>query len=355
MVNKTTGFKKQGKSKGKFKKGGKKAATPPMKPKNGPKPDAECYYCKEKGHWKRNCSKYLADLRAALSRRRKKYVGNDDRCFLAMVMWWTCPQYLKKHEEGKKKRAEMRGGSHILGSIPLSLHMQAEPNVFAVLKKMKQRKTPHPETGSTWVNEQAETQCTEYVSKYKEKHSETSQPEAEDFNVEMQTSPQMMPNMQQQMMPNMPLIQAPSTQSPVTPLTVNNTNIIRNLIPERMSRRCDVSSPDERVCEEVHQGSPLAVVLMQASGHEIPELQCRCAVRNCRQLSETEGTFGDASKKGHGVEDVVVTRSSQGLAQLSPMSHPEPEAGHHHETADWETELAPPATLQPVLPAQGTQ
>ncbi|KAK1699044.1 hypothetical protein QYE76_015741 [Lolium multiflorum] len=53
MVNKTTSFKKQGKSKGKFKKGGKKAATPPMKPKNGPKPDAECYYCKEKGHWKR--------------------------------------------------------------------------------------------------------------------------------------------------------------------------------------------------------------------------------------------------------------------------------------------------------------
>ncbi|KAK1630361.1 hypothetical protein QYE76_004676 [Lolium multiflorum] len=37
MVNKTTSFKKQGKSKGKFKKGGKKAATPPMKPKNGPK------------------------------------------------------------------------------------------------------------------------------------------------------------------------------------------------------------------------------------------------------------------------------------------------------------------------------
>ena len=72
MVNKTTSFKKQGKSKGKFKKGGKKAATPPMKPKNGPKPDAECYYCKEKGHWKRNCSKYLADLKSGLVRRRKK-------------------------------------------------------------------------------------------------------------------------------------------------------------------------------------------------------------------------------------------------------------------------------------------
>ncbi|KAK1683178.1 hypothetical protein QYE76_044026 [Lolium multiflorum] len=72
MVNKTTSFKKQGKSKGKFKKGGKKAATPPMKPKNGPKPDAECYYCKEKGHWKRNCSKYLADLNSGLVKKKKE-------------------------------------------------------------------------------------------------------------------------------------------------------------------------------------------------------------------------------------------------------------------------------------------
>ncbi|KAK1683853.1 hypothetical protein QYE76_044701 [Lolium multiflorum] len=76
MVNKTTSFKKQGKSKGKFKKGGKKAATPPMKPKNGPKPDAECYYCKEKGHWKRNCSKYLADLKSGLVKKKKKELKN---------------------------------------------------------------------------------------------------------------------------------------------------------------------------------------------------------------------------------------------------------------------------------------
>ncbi|KAK1683557.1 hypothetical protein QYE76_044405 [Lolium multiflorum] len=72
MVNKTTSFKKQGKSKGKFKKGGKKAATPPVKPKAGPKPDAECYYCKEKGHWKRNCSKYLADLKSGLVKKKKE-------------------------------------------------------------------------------------------------------------------------------------------------------------------------------------------------------------------------------------------------------------------------------------------
>ncbi|KAK1614528.1 hypothetical protein QYE76_020045 [Lolium multiflorum] len=82
MVNKTTSFKKQGKSKGKFKKGGKKAATPPVKPKSGPKPDAECYYCKEKGHWKRNCSKYLADLKSGLVK-KKKEGASSKQCTVA--------------------------------------------------------------------------------------------------------------------------------------------------------------------------------------------------------------------------------------------------------------------------------
>ncbi|KAK1666203.1 hypothetical protein QYE76_054362, partial [Lolium multiflorum] len=76
MVNKTTSFKKQGKSKGKNKKSGKKAATPPVKPKSGPKPDAECYYCKEKGHWKRNCSKYLADLKSGLVKKKKEGISD---------------------------------------------------------------------------------------------------------------------------------------------------------------------------------------------------------------------------------------------------------------------------------------
>src|SRR3954453_19403838 len=59
MVNKTTSFKKQGKPK----KGGNKAAAPPKKPKAGPKPDTECFYCKGDSPWKRNCPKYLADLK----------------------------------------------------------------------------------------------------------------------------------------------------------------------------------------------------------------------------------------------------------------------------------------------------
>jgi hypothetical protein len=64
LVNKTTKFKKgKSKQKGHFKKGGKKVTTPTKKTKAGPKPDTECFYCKGEGHWKRNCPKYLADLK----------------------------------------------------------------------------------------------------------------------------------------------------------------------------------------------------------------------------------------------------------------------------------------------------
>ena len=62
MVNKTTSFKKKGKGKkGNFKKNNKLVASQRKKPKSGPKPETECFYCKGIGHWKRNCPKYLAD------------------------------------------------------------------------------------------------------------------------------------------------------------------------------------------------------------------------------------------------------------------------------------------------------
>ena len=62
MVNKTTSFKKKGKGKmGNFKKNCKPIAAQVKKPKSGPKPETECFYCKGTGHWKRNCPKYLAD------------------------------------------------------------------------------------------------------------------------------------------------------------------------------------------------------------------------------------------------------------------------------------------------------
>ena len=62
MVNKTTRFKKKGKEKkGNFKKNDKQVAAQVKKPKSGPKPETECFYCKGTGHWKRNCPKYLAE------------------------------------------------------------------------------------------------------------------------------------------------------------------------------------------------------------------------------------------------------------------------------------------------------
>ena len=59
-VSKTTSFKKKGKSKGKAT--GKSGAKTKKKPSGtGPNKDTEFFYCKAKGHWKRNWKKYLAD------------------------------------------------------------------------------------------------------------------------------------------------------------------------------------------------------------------------------------------------------------------------------------------------------
>ena len=61
MVNKTTSFKK-GKGKKNFKKDSNGVATPgksvvgKKKPKNGPKPETECFYCMGNGHWRASTS-----------------------------------------------------------------------------------------------------------------------------------------------------------------------------------------------------------------------------------------------------------------------------------------------------------
>ena len=62
MIDKTTSFKKRAKGKkGNFKQNDKQVVTPVKKPKAGPKPETECFYCKQTGHWKRNCPKYLTN------------------------------------------------------------------------------------------------------------------------------------------------------------------------------------------------------------------------------------------------------------------------------------------------------
>ncbi|XP_051202003.2 uncharacterized protein [Lolium perenne] len=121
-----------------------------------------------------------------------QYVGEDKACFLAMVIWWTSAEYARKHEEGKQKRLEMGGGSHVLGSKNLALTLQQEevktgvtPNLFGLFQKSKTRREPHPETGSVWVNGLAEAQCGAYRSKFKDKHGEDADPTTEDFDVEV--------------------------------------------------------------------------------------------------------------------------------------------------------------------------
>jgi hypothetical protein len=56
MVNKTTSFKKKGKA-----KKGKGAGKTDTRPKSGATKETECFFCKGKGHWKRNCKKFLAE------------------------------------------------------------------------------------------------------------------------------------------------------------------------------------------------------------------------------------------------------------------------------------------------------
>ncbi|KAK1604319.1 hypothetical protein QYE76_027992, partial [Lolium multiflorum] len=120
MVNKTTSFKKQGKpNKGNFKKGGKKVAPHPEKPKAGPKPETVCYYCQGKGHWKRNCPKYLADLKSGHIKKKETAAFTLNRApsksvettpyelwfgkkpKLSFLKVWGCEAYVKKLQPDK--------------------------------------------------------------------------------------------------------------------------------------------------------------------------------------------------------------------------------------------------------------
>jgi hypothetical protein len=56
-------FKKKGKSQKKKGKAKDIVSKPNQKPKARPATDAECFCCKELGHWKRNCKKYLASIK----------------------------------------------------------------------------------------------------------------------------------------------------------------------------------------------------------------------------------------------------------------------------------------------------
>jgi hypothetical protein len=56
-------FKKKGKSQKKKGKAKDTISKPNQNPKAEPARDAECFYCKELCHWKRNCKRYLASIK----------------------------------------------------------------------------------------------------------------------------------------------------------------------------------------------------------------------------------------------------------------------------------------------------
>ena len=92
MINKTTSFKRKGKGKkkGNFKKNGKQVVVQEKKPKSGPKPETECFYCKGTGHWKRNCPKYLADKDGKVN----KGIFDIHVVDVTLLVFIGTPQYL---------------------------------------------------------------------------------------------------------------------------------------------------------------------------------------------------------------------------------------------------------------------
>ncbi|CAD6242832.1 unnamed protein product [Miscanthus lutarioriparius] len=70
--------KKKGKAKGEAK--GENSKPNPPAPKAGPTADTECYHCKGKGHWKRNCKLYLESMKDSgghISENRMKRLHAD--------------------------------------------------------------------------------------------------------------------------------------------------------------------------------------------------------------------------------------------------------------------------------------
>ncbi|EMS47814.1 Zinc finger protein STOP1-like protein [Triticum urartu] len=115
MVHKNTSFKKKGKGKkkGNFKKNGKIVAAQEKKPKFGPKPETECFYCKGTGHWKRKCPKYLADKKDGKVnqiKNRTRVVEIKKEHPVLMVNKTTS---FKKKGKGKKKGNFKKNGKQV--------------------------------------------------------------------------------------------------------------------------------------------------------------------------------------------------------------------------------------------------
>ena len=85
--------KKKGNKKRKDKKGNGKFSDEGSD-KSKTHPDSECFYCKSKGHWKRNCRKYLQDKKSGASTSGiSKSLTNLSICIYDIILIFVFPWY----------------------------------------------------------------------------------------------------------------------------------------------------------------------------------------------------------------------------------------------------------------------
>jgi transposase InsO family protein len=120
MVQKGKGFKKQGNGKGK-----EKAKSTVDKAKFVPKPEKkpkaikkaaadECHYCGDKGHWMRNCKKYLEDVKkgtvASASGINVIEVNVTTRCSASWVLDTGCGTHICSNVQGLQRSRTLARG-----------------------------------------------------------------------------------------------------------------------------------------------------------------------------------------------------------------------------------------------------
>ncbi|KAL0439194.1 UNVERIFIED_CONTAM: Retrovirus-related Pol polyprotein from transposon TNT 1-94 [Sesamum latifolium] len=101
--NKKKAFRKQGTG---------KTVAKSTKPKNGPRPLQKCFYCNQGGHWKRNCPKYLKDLKngSVASTSGIYVIEINITSFSSWVLDTGCVSHICSNVQGLRRTRELEKG-----------------------------------------------------------------------------------------------------------------------------------------------------------------------------------------------------------------------------------------------------